>query len=120
MRTAVPGILTILPNGRLFCDSLRTGRELNLTDRDYFRRALDAPAGVVLEAAFGRLTGRAVMQVAYPARDATGALRFVLLASLDLARPLNLTTGVPGGRGGDAGRQRHRAGRVFRRRRRSG
>ena len=93
------GILTILPNGRLFCDSLRTGRELNLTDRDYFRRALDAPAGIVLEAAFGRLTGRAVMQVAYPARDATGALRFVLLASLDLAKALNLDDRrVPGGR----------------------
>ncbi len=81
------GILTILPNGRLFCDSLNTGRELDLNDRDYFRRALAAaPGEVVLEPVFGRLTGRAVMQVASPVRRPGGELRFVLLASLDLAK----------------------------------
>jgi signal transduction histidine kinase/ActR/RegA family two-component response regulator len=80
------GILTILPDGRLFCDSLRSGRELDLNDRAYFRRALATGRGAVLEPVFGRLTGRAVMQVAYPVRAADGALRFVLLASLDLAR----------------------------------
>ena len=82
------GILTINPDGRLFCDSLRTRRELDLNDRDYFRRALQAKGGVVLEPVFGRLTGRAVMQVAYPVRGPDGALRFVLLASLDLSQLL--------------------------------
>lgn len=87
VREAYPqytGILTIRPDGRLFCDSLRTGRELDLNNRDYFRRALTTRGEVVLEPTFGRLTGRAVMQVAYPARNAQGELRFVLLASLDL------------------------------------
>ncbi|MFY7973362.1 MAG: ATP-binding protein [Rubrivivax sp.] len=82
------GILTILPSGRLFCDSLLSGRELDLNDRDYFRRALASQGQAVLEPAFGRLTGRAVLQVAYPARQADGSLRFVLLASLDLAQAL--------------------------------
>jgi signal transduction histidine kinase/CheY-like chemotaxis protein len=82
------GILTIRPDGRLFCDSLNTGRELDLNDRGYFRRALAAPSGVVLEPTFGRLTGRAVLQVAHPARAGDGSLQFVLLASLDLARVL--------------------------------
>ena len=78
------GLLTIRPDGMLFCDSLRTGRTLKLTDRRYFRQALAAPHALALEPAFGRLTGKAVMQIAYPARDDGGAVKFVLLASLDL------------------------------------
>ena len=93
------GILTINPDGRLFCDSLRTRRELDLNDRDYFKRALVTRNGEVFEPAFGRLTGRAVMQVARPARGLDGELRFVLLASLDLAQlaPAG-DLGVPGSR----------------------
>jgi len=78
------GILTILPDGRMFCDSLNTGRDLDLNDRAYFRRALLAADTVVVEPVFGRLTGKAVLQIAYPARDPQGHLLFVLLASLDL------------------------------------
>ncbi|MEO5669903.1 MAG: cache domain-containing protein, partial [Ramlibacter sp.] len=79
------GILTINPDGRLFCDSLRTGRELDLSDRDYFKKA-KASNSIVLQSAFGRLTGVAVLQIAYPVRDESGALEFVLLASLNLAQ----------------------------------
>ena len=78
------GILTIRPDGHLFCDSLRSGRTLLLTDRRYFRQALDPRTTLALEPVFGRITGKAVLQIAYPARDDGGALRFVLLASLDL------------------------------------
>jgi signal transduction histidine kinase/ActR/RegA family two-component response regulator len=91
VREAYPqytGILTVQPNGRLFCDSLRSGRELDLTDRDYFRRALATRSGAVLEPTFGRLTGRAVLQVAYPVRRDDSSLQYVLLASLDLAKAL--------------------------------
>lgn len=77
------GILTIRPDGSLFCDSLRSGRKLNLTDRRYFQRALTAQEPV-LEAAIGRLTGKSVLQIAYPVRAADGALQFILLASFDL------------------------------------
>lgn len=89
VREAYPqytGILTILPDGRLYCDSLRTGRELDLRDRAYFKAAVAAPGGVVLEPVFGRLTGLAVMQVAHPVRSKEGELLFVLLASLDLQK----------------------------------
>ena len=78
------GILTILPDGRLFCDSLESGRELDLRDRDYFQRALVSRDSISLQAAFGRLSGRAVLQVAYPVREPSGSLKFVLLASVDL------------------------------------
>lgn len=79
------GLLTIKPNGELFCDSLRTGRVLNLTDRRYFQEALKSKSSSV-EPTFGRLTGTAVMQVAYAARRETGEPKFVLLASLNLER----------------------------------
>lgn len=91
------GILTILPDGRLFCDSLNSGRELDLRDRAYFKAAVAQRHGVALEPTFGRLTGTAVLQVAHPVRTDQGALRFILLASLNLqklARPAALT--VPG------------------------
>ncbi len=78
------GLLTIKPDGYLFCDSLRTGRALKLTDRRYFQQALAAPHTLALEPAFGRLTGKAVLQIAYPAHNDDGAVKFVLLASLDL------------------------------------
>jgi len=80
------GILTIRPDGQLFCDSLRTGRNLDLNDRDYFRRAQQLTDAIALEPAFGRLTGTAVLQVAYPVRGDAGELRYVLLASVHLAR----------------------------------
>jgi diguanylate cyclase (GGDEF)-like protein len=80
------GILTIKPDGSLFCDSLNTGRVLDLRDRGYFQRALKNPDTAAIEPAFGRLTGASVLQIAYPAFDEAQQLRFVLLASLDLNR----------------------------------
>ena len=80
------GILTIAPNGKLFCDSLRTDRDLDLTDRDYFKRALVTKDAVTIQPAFGRLTGISVLQVAYPARTPEGEMKFVLLASFNLQK----------------------------------
>jgi len=80
------GILTIDPDGNLFCDSLKTGRVLDLRDRDYFKNALAATERVILEPAFGRLTGISVLQSAYPVRSETGQLKFILLASLNLQK----------------------------------
>jgi diguanylate cyclase (GGDEF)-like protein/PAS domain S-box-containing protein len=93
------GILTINADGGLFCDSLRTGRVLDLRDRSYFQRALKTPGEAVIEPAFGRLTGSAVLQIAYPAHDEARQVMFVLLASLDLNRLMqeqirNLPPGV--------------------------
>lgn len=79
------GIVTALPDGRLFCDSLRSGREVNLRDRSYFQRILDGER-LPVEPVFGRLTGNAVLQVVYPARTPEGRLRFMLVASLNLQK----------------------------------
>ncbi len=80
------GILTITPDGGLFCDSLRTNRTLDLRDRSYFKQALTANGIVTLEPVFGRLTGTSVLQIAYPARSESGDLKFILLASLNLRK----------------------------------
>ncbi len=82
------GILTITPQGDLFCDSLRTGRALHLTDRRYFQQALASEDPLAVEPAFGRLTGIAVLQIAYAARRETGESKFVLLASLNLEKTM--------------------------------
>jgi signal transduction histidine kinase/CheY-like chemotaxis protein len=83
------GILTIRPDGQLFCDSLNSGRELDLRDRRYYQEALTRVRGVALEPVFGRLTGTAVVQIALPARNPHGTLQRILLASLNLNTFLN-------------------------------
>lgn len=55
------GILTTDREGRLFCDSLQSGRELDLADRGYFQRAQTMEGGLVLDADFGRMSGSAVL-----------------------------------------------------------
>lgn len=77
------GILTIWPNGQLHCDSLKSGRSLDLRDRSYFQRVLRGEPDVV-EPAIGRLTGKGVLQIAHSVRDSTGKLQYILLASLNL------------------------------------
>jgi signal transduction histidine kinase/CheY-like chemotaxis protein len=80
------GILTIDPDGMLFCDSLQTDRTLDLNDRNYFKQALISREMVTLEPVFGRLTGTSVLQIAFPARSETEQLKFVLLASFNLQK----------------------------------
>jgi signal transduction histidine kinase/CheY-like chemotaxis protein len=80
------GILTINPDGSLFCDSLRTNRTLDLRDRQYFKQALTANGVVTLEPVFGRLTGISVLQIAYPVRSESAGLKFILLASFNLQK----------------------------------
>src|SRR6185295_1862916 len=79
------GLLTITPRGDLHCDSLRSGRKLNVTQRDYFRQARETgePA---FDVVFGGLTGIAVLQVAYPVLDRRGKLKYVMLASFNLSK----------------------------------
>jgi signal transduction histidine kinase/CheY-like chemotaxis protein len=84
--TQFTGILTITPDGGLFCDSLRTDRTLDLRDREYFRQALMAHGVVTLQPVFGRLTGTSVLQIAYPVRAESGKLQFILLASFNLQK----------------------------------
>ena len=76
-------LLTVKPDGTSFCDSLDATRSLNVSDRFYFQQAKQSRQAVI-EPVIGRITGKGVVQVAYPVRDANNQLRFILLASLDM------------------------------------
>jgi diguanylate cyclase (GGDEF)-like protein len=79
------GLLTITPAGDLHCDSLRTGRTLNVSARAYFKQAT-ATRQPAFDVVFGGLTGIAVLQVAFPVVDGAGELKYLLLASLNLSQ----------------------------------
>jgi diguanylate cyclase (GGDEF)-like protein len=78
-------LVTFTSSGDLYCDALRTGRRLNVGARRYFKELLISrqPA---FEVVVGGLTGISVFQAAYPVIGADGTLKFVLLASLNLAQ----------------------------------
>jgi hypothetical protein len=102
VREAYPqftGILTIRPDGRLFCDSLRSGRELDLRDR-----ATSRPRCPHAAWCWSRSSGASPARPCcrWPTRRAPpGELQFVLLASLRSAALVQLDPGlgVPGQRG---------------------
>ena len=54
------------PDGQLHCDSLQSGRVLNLSHRSYFKLGLAGGTGLMLEPVFGRLTGNSVQQPTNP------------------------------------------------------
>lgn len=69
VREAYPqytGIVTVLPDGELRCDSLQSGRVVNLSDRSYFKRVLAGATGILTEPVFGRLTGNACCKSCIP------------------------------------------------------
>jgi diguanylate cyclase (GGDEF)-like protein len=79
------GLLTVTRDGALRCDSLRSGRKLDVSDRRYFKE-VRARGRFAIEPAVGRLTGKAVIQIAQPFRASNLDPSFLLLASLDLDR----------------------------------
>jgi len=76
---------TILPNGEVFCSALPFTPSVNLTDRLYFRRAVETRAFAVGEYQVGRITRRASVNFGYPLLDDAGRLQGVVFAALDLA-----------------------------------
>ena len=79
------GLLTVTRDGALRCDSLRSGRKLDVSDRRYFKE-VRARGRFAVEPAVGRLTGKSVIQIAQPFRASDRDPSFLLLASLDLDR----------------------------------
>ncbi|MBA4177816.1 MAG: hypothetical protein C0505_14860, partial [Leptothrix sp. (in: Bacteria)] len=64
VREAYPqytGIVSVLPDGELFCNSIPGNRRVNLSDRGYFKRVMAGADGLVLAPVFGRLTGTALL-----------------------------------------------------------
>ncbi|MBI2879355.1 MAG: response regulator [Candidatus Rokubacteria bacterium] len=73
------------PDGELFCSALPQDRPIHLADRAYFQRAVATRAFAVGDYQIGRATGRATINLGYPALDDEGRVRAVVFAALDLS-----------------------------------
>jgi serine phosphatase RsbU (regulator of sigma subunit) len=72
-------------NGRIFAGSLPTPPGLDVTDRAYFRRALETRQFAMGDYVIGRTTGKPTVHFAYPVLDTQGTLRRIAMVGLDLA-----------------------------------
>lgn len=78
-------ILAVLPDGQVVCDGAGLDGPLNLSDRSYFQQALATGGFAMSEYLIGRVTGEAILAVAYPVHDGTGDIAEVLTAGIRLA-----------------------------------
>jgi hypothetical protein len=84
----------IQPDGTLVCSALPFRAPVNVSDRAYFRRALETRDFAIGDFQIGRVTGKPSVGFGHPVRSATGAVQAVLFASLDLAWLNHLATAV--------------------------
>ncbi|WP_051275746.1 HD domain-containing phosphohydrolase [Desulfovirgula thermocuniculi] len=71
--------------GNLLVSAVPADRPVNAADRLYFQRALATGRLAVGEFAVSRTTGRPVLHLGQPVKDASGQIKGVLWAALDLA-----------------------------------
>jgi diguanylate cyclase (GGDEF)-like protein len=70
--------------GVLACASVRGAGPANVADRTFFRQALRTREFVVGEYVIGRVTGQALLIMAYPARNEAGDVQKLVTAALSL------------------------------------
>ncbi len=76
----------ILPDGKLFCNSVDPDSRVDLSDRLYYRLAAESGQFAIGEHQIGRATKRHGLNFGYPVMDANGKLLAVLNVALDLAK----------------------------------
>jgi len=72
------------PDGEIFCSAVAIDRPLNVSDQLWFQRAVGTGGFAVGDYHLGRITGKPVLVLAYPAVNPAGVTRAVVFASLDL------------------------------------
>ncbi len=82
----------IAPSGKVLCSALPSGTGMDLSDRDYFQRALKGNGLAIGSYQTERLSGRASINFGYPVKDAEGQVQAVAFAAMDL-RWLNTMAG---------------------------
>lgn len=75
----------INPQGGVVCSALPLAARINVSDRAYFRRALETRSFAVGDYQIGRITHKPVLVLAQPVYDAAGRLRSLVYAALDLS-----------------------------------
>jgi PAS domain S-box-containing protein len=74
----------IQPDGRVSCSAVPVAGNVNLADREYFKRALRTRQLVTSRYVLGRLTGKSVFVIALP-HVASGRVKSVVYVAMDLA-----------------------------------
>ena len=73
------------PNGEVFCSAVTYEGVANIGDRTYFQRAVERREFATGEYQIGRITGKAVVNAAFPVLDGAGQVVAVVFAGLDLS-----------------------------------
>jgi len=74
----------VKPNGEIYCSAVPLNRSLNAAEQLWFRRAVEAGGFAAGDYHIGRITGKPVLVLAYPAINAAGDTLAVVFAALDL------------------------------------
>jgi PAS domain S-box-containing protein len=82
----ITGIGAVAPDGVQFCSGLSDSTGISLDDRPYFQQALHNKSLAISGYIIGRQTGRPHLNFAYPALDATGEVRAVVVLAFSLGR----------------------------------
>lgn len=72
-------------NGDVWCSALPFRQPLNLSDRQYFQRAVQTRGFGIGEYQIGRITGKASLNLGYPVLDSRGEIAGVVFAAQDLS-----------------------------------
>jgi signal transduction histidine kinase len=100
--TRAPGYTNIAvaaPTGDVICSAAPSARPTNLSDREYFQRALAGRDFATSGYLIGRISGKPVVTIAYPALEGRGPAKAVVIVALDLRRLNHLAADarLPGG-----------------------
>ncbi|MGE0372593.1 MAG: EAL domain-containing protein [Gammaproteobacteria bacterium] len=71
--------------GRVYCSAIPLVQMVDIADRGYFQRALNAGDFGIGDYQIGRITGLPAINFGYPVRDADGSIRAVVYAALNLS-----------------------------------
>ncbi|MEO6146908.1 MAG: cache domain-containing protein, partial [Sulfuriferula sp.] len=72
-------------HGNLLCDAVATKKSINVSDRRWFRDALNTRHFVIGSFIISRTTGKPVIVTAQPLLDAQGRVHRVVFASIDIS-----------------------------------
>lgn len=72
-------------NANLICSAVIPSSQVNLSDRPFFRKALDTKDFSVGEYFVGRVTGKEVINFGYPVKTSNGVVLRIVYASMDLS-----------------------------------
>jgi len=78
-------LVAVEPSGKVFCSGQPLPGPVNFADRNWFRRVVESRDLATSEYTIGRITGRAIVVLGYPAINTSGQVEAVLAIALDLA-----------------------------------